>query len=283
MKQVLSHRNVKPQSMTWASYPGPTLTPAGLYFFTDVGINGSLWYNTGISIRPVSDIVIQDSVLGFILPSLAAANAATYSQSGTTLTVTSAAHTMVAALNGSSIYLIVGTVSTGVAPVAPVDSGWFTNFTYVDANTFTCTAGNSQTGTGNINSNLTEIVVTGLTVVLKGGLLGTSLKSLHTLAEYSATTAAGNKNIKHKIDGSLYHNPVVTSGSYIYRAYAKIAALSNTIQSVLLYIYSGWGGTTVAPARLTKDTTTDKSITLTLQVEAANQYCAVLNNKVYLN
>jgi len=65
MKALFSHRNVKPQVMTWATFPGATKAPPGLYFFSDVGINGSFWYNSGTSIAPVAPIVLHRLLVPF--------------------------------------------------------------------------------------------------------------------------------------------------------------------------------------------------------------------------
>ena len=61
MKSVFTHRQQKPQSFTWATFPGPTLAPVGMYYISDVGINGSLWYNDGTKFRPAGPIIIGES------------------------------------------------------------------------------------------------------------------------------------------------------------------------------------------------------------------------------
>lgn len=105
-----------------------------------------------------------DKVLEFIgqilVPSLAAANAATYAQSGNTITVTSPGHNIPNTLyNGATIYLAIGAVSTGVAPTAEI-ANFFTNFQWISANSFSCQATNSQTGTGVVNTNLAATTLT---------------------------------------------------------------------------------------------------------------------------
>lgn len=45
--------------MTWAQFPGPTLAPQGFYFFTNIGINGSMWYNNGSTLDPCGPIVLS--------------------------------------------------------------------------------------------------------------------------------------------------------------------------------------------------------------------------------
>lgn len=71
---------------------------------------------------------------------------ATYSQTGTTVTVTWTSHGLSAyEFNGASVYLVQNTGS--------LLSGWFTDFTYVDANTFTVTSAISQSTSGNLGTN----------------------------------------------------------------------------------------------------------------------------------
>lgn len=74
---------------------------------------------------------------------------ATYSQTGTTVTVTWASHGLSAyEFNGASVYLVQNT--------GGLLSGWFTGFTYVDADKFTVTSAISQTTSGNLGTNTAE-------------------------------------------------------------------------------------------------------------------------------
>jgi hypothetical protein len=59
MKSLITSRMRAAPVLTWAAFPGPTLAPAGLYFFSDVGINGSFWYNNGTSLKPIGPIVLH--------------------------------------------------------------------------------------------------------------------------------------------------------------------------------------------------------------------------------
>lgn len=58
MKSLFTHRMQKAPSMAFASFPGVAAAPPGLYFFSDVGINGSFWYNNGTTLKPISPIVL---------------------------------------------------------------------------------------------------------------------------------------------------------------------------------------------------------------------------------
>lgn len=104
---------------------------------------------------------------GWIVPSLAAANAATYSQTGTTLTVTSTGHNIPATTyNGYSVYLAIG---SGLAT-----AGWYSNLQRTGVDTFTCVSTVSQTTSGIVNTNIAATVVTEATVTLPGTVMGPS-------------------------------------------------------------------------------------------------------------
>lgn len=72
----------------------------------------------------------------------------TYSQVGNLVTVTWTAHGITSMFNGASAHL---TISTGSAL-----TGFYSDFTYVDANTFTVVSSVSQTTSGNLGANTTE-------------------------------------------------------------------------------------------------------------------------------
>lgn len=86
----------------------------------------------------------------------------TYSQSGTTITVTTANGVPGAQYNGAYVYL---NPSSGAAL-----PGWFTNYTYVNSTTYTVTSSVSQTTSGNIGANLAETFLN-YTGVVPGALL----------------------------------------------------------------------------------------------------------------
>lgn len=70
------------------------------------------------------------------------------------ITITAAAHTLTADYNGATVHLTQGVLSTGTPNIT---TGWnFTNFTYVDANTFTVQSTDLSAGTGTLGSNTAE-------------------------------------------------------------------------------------------------------------------------------
>ena len=58
MKSLFTHRMQKAPSMAFASFPGVAAAAPGLYFFSDVGVDGSFWYNNGIALKPIAPIVL---------------------------------------------------------------------------------------------------------------------------------------------------------------------------------------------------------------------------------
>lgn len=126
----------------------------------------------------------------------------TYSQTGFTITVTRTGHGYTAANNnGSDIYL---TVSTG-----SLVSGWFSNFTYVDANTFTCTSTISQSISGNLGVQTGEITFD--TITIKAKLMG---PNGHLLGKFLVNAFANNANAKTfrvRMNGTVIFNPSLAS------------------------------------------------------------------------
>lgn len=266
--------------MTWASFPGPTKAPQGLYFISDIGINGSLWYNNGTSFVPIAPVILSNINKGWIVPSMAAANAATYSQSGVTLTVTCPAHTMIAALNGADIYLAMGTPATGVTPTAPVYANWFTNFQYVDVDTFTCTAGNSQLGTGAINTNTSETYVLELEQTIKGGILSSN-GSICTWCTQARSGDGSTKTTRVYYNTTPYHTPIRTTNSQSDRWYSEInTSNSDQYVSVPNSIYNGFTNSAGVYNKYAIDTTIDRKHKISMQSSAALAYQAIMSYRV---
>lgn len=129
-------------------------------------------------------------------------NAATYSQTGTVVTVTQTAHGFTAAADdGSSIYL---TQSTGA-----LVSGWFTGFTYLTANTFSVTSTVSQSTSGNLGTQIGEITVD--TITLKANMMGIH-GELNGWFLYGAMANNANaKTLRVKWGGNNILNPSLAS------------------------------------------------------------------------
>ena len=156
-------------------------------------VSGGTFVNILNTMASVKYIVINSSGL-------------TYSQSGTTVTVTATGHGFTAATNnGASIYL---TQSTGA-----LVSGWFTNLTYVDANTFTCTSTVSQTTSGNLGANSAETFMPTFMAMPDGLFVDGTL--YQSQISYMCKSTAGNKTVRTYFGSYGPSNSAVkTTGSF---------------------------------------------------------------------
>ena len=185
-------------SGAYASAPDPTSILGRSVILTDVGrYGGSLFLATSGGYRPYSgtalNMLTSDPVGLIVCGTLGA----TYSQTGTTVTVTKASHIIPSWLNGEKIHL---TQSTGA-----LVTGVFTNFTYVDANTFTCTSSVSQSTSGNLGTNTSETYNTDTFVVPANLLKKNDIIALTFLDV--AAASAGTKTRR------CYYNSVASAAS----------------------------------------------------------------------
>lgn len=258
---------VQPSVFTWATKPAASAF-VGQAFISDVGVNGSTWYSNGTTWIHEAPIVIRTKGQGWLVPSLITGDAATYSQTGTTITVTSTGHAIPnTTFNGYNVYLA---IASGNAT-----AGWFTNFTYVDANTFTCTSTVSQSTSGGITTNTAETTVTELSSTIPGGLLGLngSIRA-HLLTE---NISSGNsKTLRVKLGSSAFMGVSLTttiSNSRIINIYNRgsqsaqvsCGAVNNT----------GTGNSNGANTTGSIDTSTGQVLSVSLQNSAASEYVAV--------
>jgi len=217
-----------------------------------------------------SQFIVLDDATGFLVPALVAANAATYSQTGTVLTVTSTAHNMTASQNGKNVYLANATISTGVAPVG-YTGNWFSNFTYIGVNSFSCTCTNSQSATGTILTNLatTALPITG---ILPAGSLG-----LNGELEYEViadnNNSAGAKTLGVTVNGtgiSATANTTNTTG-YVRKTMKLTGSLTANHLSPPLGLF-GPTATTVGILNQSHALGSDATIGLTLTSAAASDW-----------
>jgi hypothetical protein len=162
---------LQPQSpicnVAWSSRPTANLYPNGtLGLFTGIdrsAVAREFYVDNAANVwRPVCTLLTLDANTAMYI--FANSSGWTYGQSGTTVTVTATSHGLSAEQNGAQIYL---TQSAGA-----LLTGWFTNFTYVDANTFTCTSTVSQTVAGGtaLGANASETMCP-RTYTIPAGLL----------------------------------------------------------------------------------------------------------------
>ena len=259
------------RSYTAATRPTAASVPAGtMILISDYGINGSVWRSNGSVWIPVdSNIRMQGLTVGVILPSLVAANLATYSQVGTTITVDNTlAHNIPATtFDGNSVYL---TPSSGT-----LVEGIFTNFTRTGANTFTCESSISQTISGNLAST-TGIKTLG-TLTLPANLLGAT-GYFENDCTWQFLNSSNNKTITFQFGGGNYYNVsnTVNLTTRILIGMRNKNA-TNVQQSNCTNTASGTSSTSSALFVTSIDTTANVAIDIRGTAAAANEYICVEN------
>lgn len=246
---------------TWVAKPSGYV---GMARITDVGVGGSTWYGDGTDYSTNGEVTLSQPSTGWIVHSMLAANASTFSQSGKTVTVISAGHGLTAAAhNGKSIYLILAGVGT-----------WCTNFTYIGTASFTCTSPTSQTTSGTITTNTSETTITPLTYNLFGGLMG-QIGSLKLEGLISCTNSAGVKTSRCYYDTADFYRQSLAgvSSTSVLRTLKNKTASSQVSQA----FNAGFPATStsVIASFYAINSSINKSITFSLQLAAANEYIAV--------
>lgn len=191
---------------------------------------------------------------------------ATYAQSGTTVTVTATGHGLPNNKNGCRIYW------PGSAAIA---AGWYENFQYVDANTYTFTnvvaqtiaAGSAITG-GLPITTLTQ----GPVAVLPGGSVGPNGCLLARLAR-SGDATAGTKAVRLFVGPGICSVSLLTTSSLVVGTMSAMATGSNSLIGGFFggvdgSINNSIGNTLVASVDLTKD----QPIELRFQLANASQW-----------
>lgn len=186
---------------------------------------------------------------------------ATYSQTGTTVTVTLTSHGLTAAADdGSSIYL---TQSTGA-----LLSGWFTNLTYVNANSFTVTSTVSQSTSGNLGTQTGEITVETLTLPANALGLNGELTGWFLLG--AGANNANAKTLRLKFGGSTVLNPSLASTLTIQSLFRLQNRGVANKQIGYATSSTGQNGSTSAGLNpYTVDTSADVTVLITMQLATA--------------
>jgi len=258
------------QTYTWATKPAANLVPIySEIWITDVGIVPVKFFSDGTNWQ--TDKSIQLSILSkkCIFHSFLAANASTYSQVGTLITVASTGHLLLAALNDGEIYL---DAATGA--LLP---GWYTGFTYIDANSFTCISTISQTISGTLTSRAnTSVAVTAYNTTLRGGLLGKygHLENIVTLA--SASTGS-------KTYGGFGTSNLEMGANTAARAFTGLVNDgTETGQWYLLNTATGFAVANGGPYERALDTTTDLTLQQKLTIISNNTWIALYSSRMTL-
>lgn len=237
---------------------------------SDIGVNGSTWFCDGATFKCVDPgirISTDQSDVGHIL---FGPTSATYSQTGTTVTVTYTAHGFTAIYNGCNIYLCENGASGLLTP------GWFTNFTFVNANSFTCTSTVSQSTSGNIGFATT----------------GSAYNLPTVIQAISPFDGSGNPLFRKIVtDIEVHGTSGATTGTFTIFGFAFAATLTNKfVQARLtnrLYGLSGVGRITIpASAAFTasgsdsSSTTWSGASTASLKVSATGGWVAVMFSSI---
>lgn len=207
---------------TWANKPDNPVTGQTI-FITDIGTNGTVFVASAtrwehISMGVAWNYYPSHTQRRFLL---IGGSGGTYSQTGNTITVTMP-HTITSAQNTASVHL---TISTGDAL-----TGWFANFTYVDANTFTVESTVSQSTSGNLGTNTAETFVP-LVPVIPTGMLDLFGDLINIVNQCLSTASAGTKTWRAYLnDIALTANTTqTTAGQYVQHAPNSIFMLSDSL------------------------------------------------------
>jgi hypothetical protein len=258
-----------PVQTTIFSLLGPA-GPAGTKrYVTDVGEYGAEYISNGVTWTHSGGIEIIQKAKGWLLPSLSAADAATYSQSGTLITVTSVGHNIPATnYDTKDVYLNIGTAATG----ATIPPGWFSSFQRTGADTFTCVSTVSQTGTGAVNTNISVTPVNELSSTIIGGVLRSN-----GVTDFSFTSSnnnsAGVKSVLFwfGIDQLSFDN---TTTIVLPSSHNLISNRNNEAKQV----FSFGGNIAVG----TQNTAVDIPCIFSLQCAQQNDYVAIHAASVYI-
>lgn len=223
--------------------------------------------NTGFHWAQANEIAksphaVVKNKFSYIVPALLTGSAATFAQSGTTVTVTSAGHNIPATVHDGAKVYVSSATTTGIA----IPAGWYSDFARTGTGTFTFSvpAEFSQTATGTITSNISETTVDELTYLVKGGYLGKNGK-LRFTGGISCNNSAGAKTLKIKLDTSVIGTVAVTTAAFGDLATGLVYNRGAETRQMI----KGDG------TALSVDTTSDKNVTVTLQCAAASDYVAL--------
>lgn len=241
--------------MTASVFPGGVSLSPGLSLQQISALSGLVI--SGVTYYPVLSVPTTNMPMIVV-----GGSGATYSQTGTTVTVTWTAHGMTASLNGASVNL---TQSTGA-----LLTGWFSNFSYVDANTFTCVSAVSQSTSGNLGSNTAK--TTCLSLSIPANSLGPN-GGVNFFASFVTKNSAGNKNLYFDFGSAN----VWTQSSGALDIQTAVASVRNSgstgvNRAMTTPFGGGTGGTAVVPSRLTIDTTSAQTAVYAIQLAAATDW-----------
>lgn len=232
----------------------------------NIGENGSsIWFDDGVRWRPITNPLIVLRLAPRLCWGGAPGGTATYSQTGTTVTVTTAgAHGFTAARhNGMEIRLV---QSTGL-----LTTGWFTDFTYISSTSFSCTSTVSQSTTGDLGSGIATVTVNTsaslpANLVRKGG-------SVICDGIVDLTNSGNNKVFSFYIGSAPLNGNMTLTAVTNVRVSTTANFISSTKQSI---VYPGAGasfGTSTSTSGLASgDTSVAWTVSATVQITNASDF-----------
>ena len=227
-------------------------------------------YFLNLALPYSSPIVIYNQYIGAVIPSLVAANAATYSQTGTLITVTSTAHNIPVTIhNGKTVYIGGATVTTGSA----ITAGLYSNLQVIDANTFTCVSPISQSASGTLTTQTSAVTIPGFSVTIPGGLMGPN--GFFDVQHMSYCNAsAGTKRMSFLYFTFSFDNPAPGSTAVAVQDIKRVQNLNSTNKQIAFATGSSGlsGPVTTLPVLGAINSDIDQQITAQLTLNTASDY-----------
>jgi hypothetical protein len=168
------------------------------------------------------------------------------------------------------VYFDPGAAATG----ATITQRVFDNFTYVDANTFTCTASNSQTGTGSgVVTQTSAITIPDFSVTVPANLLGLNgyLDAYHMSM---CNASAGTKRVSFLLSNFSFKNPSPSASTVAVQEVHRLQN-QNSLSKQIIFASgaTGLSGTTTSAAVFgTINTAVDQNITVTVTLNTASDF-----------
>jgi hypothetical protein len=241
---------------------------------------GSVLFTSDGSRWTAAPTIVFNQYFGIVLPSLAAANAATYSQTGNLITVTSTAHNIPATVhNGKRVYIGGATVTTGAA----IAAGLYDDFQMVDANTFTCVSAVSQTASGTLTTQTSTFTIPTVSYTLPGGSLSEN-GYFDTYHMSWCNASAGTKRMSFLYGTFSYKNPAPGATAVAIEETHRVRNNNSLTKQIAFATGSpgNAGPVTTVPVTGTQDSTVDKNITVQLTLNTASDYITLEHMTVTL-
>lgn len=268
MKIVNTQRFQAPKVSTIGDFVGAALSAIGWYFFSDVGMNGSLWYNNGSKLVHDSELILAQSGIPFVFTS-----SGTMGDNGALSGITALPTTYSTA---AYLYFPANAIVAGSA------AGWY--FTIMSSTTAGTVYNNMYTsGMPTIPEVPTPFVTTGPgaytqttgseingpTITVKGGIIGPN-GSLRVQNDWSSTVNANAKTCNTKLDGTSIHGVGLTSVAVFHEFFSmKNRGVQNKQISTRSNTSIGGSSGTTTPVYTTIDTTVDTTLIRTFNSAVA--------------